>query len=69
MLHIKKNRIIMENLEQLGTLRKEQWKQLERSHRRKKQPREDETKRSSWKKKRQYACRLFRMNILKEGAM
>jgi hypothetical protein len=32
-------------------------------------PQEDETKWSAWKKKRQYTCRLFEMNSLKEGAM
>jgi hypothetical protein len=32
-------------------------------------PQEDETKHSFQKKKWQYACRLFGINSLKEGAM
>jgi hypothetical protein len=37
---------------QAGTLRREQWKWLERSHCRKTEPQEDETKCSPWKKKK-----------------
>jgi hypothetical protein len=33
------------------------------------EPREDGIKRRPWKKKRQYSCRLFGMNSLKEGGM
>jgi hypothetical protein len=47
----------------------QEW--LERRHCRKKpsHKKEDETKCSPWKKKRQYTCRLFWANSLNEGAM
>jgi hypothetical protein len=51
------------------TLRREQWKRLDNEHRGKLSLKKTSRAETSERKNRRYACRLFRTNNLKEGAM